>query len=449
MKKSLLTSLLSLSLAATLSAQDTQPAAAGQSFNDWFSARVLSLVSVRQAAAKAGEMPVVANGKGIARDKQSPASDTRSTSLVDQSSAPDLFSVAANLVPVSSLLGGSSSATPTTPTSGASGSGSVTASLYAILASAHGVGVTDPGFYSTHASARRLSFTLGTAESTKATDNTTDPATVVGAKFLALDSREIFTSQNNTVRKAVQDASGILGIAQSFATLDVEKLIVETTCPGRNFAGGAVLLDQECLNQTNFVTKTLPQLPADVQKRIDAIIDAAMTEKTVALEKQINDAYDLISTAPQIAFSYSGTLRTGSGYSNHRGTAIVDFGVSKPVSFTINASADFTDRKGIAANSSGGRFATEMQYQAVRPSATSTRSALVFSFSGEGDWMTTQKPQYTGQAKLSLPIAPGIDLPIAYRYQNSAAQLNASDSQGKLGLSIDIAKVLQSLKFGL
>jgi hypothetical protein len=87
------------------------------------------------------------------------------------------------------------------------------------------------------------------------------------------------------------------------------------------------------------------------------------------------------------------------------------------------------------------------RYAAV-PHADSTRSSLTIRFSGEGDWMTKQKNQYTGQLKVDIPIASGVSLPVGYRDQNHAAQLNNSDSQMKLGLSIDMAKIVQALKIG-
>src|SRR5438067_2903120 len=55
------------------------------------------------------------NGKGVDRQKESPSSDSRSTSLVDQSSATDFISVAASLIPVAKTL---------TPATTGNGSGS-------------------------------------------------------------------------------------------------------------------------------------------------------------------------------------------------------------------------------------------------------------------------------------------------------------------------------------
>src|SRR5438128_303084 len=71
------------------------------------------------------------NGKGADRQKESPSADPRSTSLVDQSSATDFFSVAANVIPVPPGLSQSSSGTGSTSSNpSATGSTTATASLY-------------------------------------------------------------------------------------------------------------------------------------------------------------------------------------------------------------------------------------------------------------------------------------------------------------------------------
>jgi len=57
-----------------------------------------------------------------------------------------------------------------------------------------------------------------------------------------------------------------------------------------------------------------------------------------------------------------------------------------------------------------------------------------------------QKPQYTFQAKLSIPLIFGVDLPIVYQYANRAAQINQSNSEARLGLSIDLSRLAQAFK---
>jgi hypothetical protein len=424
------------------------PIRAQNSFNDWFDSR-LQAVTAKAEAAHQMDL-VVANGKGVDKQTTTSSVDSRSASLVDQSSVPDFLSVALNLVPLSSLTGGGSSGSSTgtasgTSSSGTSGSGSVTATLYALKAAVHGTGVTDPVYYAAHPGSRKLSFTAGSSNSTQAVDNTTDAATTLGAKYLVINSREIFSARNIVARQALQIQAGQLAIVQARTVVQVRLLIYRTLCPGK---AHPETLPECVLADPTFVVDTLPKLPTDITAQVDALISSNLAPAESQFQTAIQDLYDKISKAAQISFAYSTDLRSGVGYNHHRGEFIADFASTKTLSWTINASSEFIDRKGTAANSNGGRFATEGQYQIERPSATSTRSALTISFSGEGDWMTKQKPQYTGQVKTEIPIAGGISIPIAYTYQNQAANLNKSNSEAKLGLSIDFAKVIQALKLG-
>src|SRR5437016_1831631 len=110
---------------------------AQQPLQNWIDAQIKSQLQEKGVEVNPTQLKkeqVVQNGKGVDRQRESPSNDPRSTSLVDQSSASDFFSVAANLIPVTpglsqvvSSSGGASS------DSSAAGSTTATASLYAIL----------------------------------------------------------------------------------------------------------------------------------------------------------------------------------------------------------------------------------------------------------------------------------------------------------------------------
>src|SRR5215472_10237856 len=82
------------------------PSARAQSaFDSWVQSQINNILDKQN---------VGQNAKGADRQKESPSADPRSTSLVDQSSATDFFSVAANLIPVAPGLSQPSSATAST-----------------------------------------------------------------------------------------------------------------------------------------------------------------------------------------------------------------------------------------------------------------------------------------------------------------------------------------------
>jgi hypothetical protein len=123
----------------------------------------------------------------------------------------------------------------------------------------------------------------------------------------------------------------------------------------------------------------------------------------------------------------------------------LDYGPTTSINWTVNGSFDYTDRK-MLADSKGGRLATSIQGNLTNPKGAWSKDPLTLAFSGEGDWLSSQKPQYSFDMKLTIPVSPGFALPIEYRYANRTAQLNQTDSQVRLGLTVDISRIAQALK---
>jgi hypothetical protein len=391
------------------------------------------------------------NGKGTDRQKESPSADPRSTSLVDQSSATDFFSVAANVIPVTpglSQFTSGSNSTSSNPS--ASGSTTATTSLYAILAALNKTTPTDPSFYSQHVSSRQFSFTVGTAASEQATDNTTTPATVYGAKYLIMNGRELYKPKNIERLKGVQSSVSNAAAASAALKYKIKNLIFVTLCPSDvDVATGLpnptkfFLFSTTDLSDANALN-TINNLPVGTKKQIQALIDNTLQAFSKE-QSDVQQTYDAISKGMQVSVSYTADIRDAKGNNNHRAEFIVDHGLSDRINWTLNASADYTDRK-MALDSKGGRVATEVQGDLTKASSPWGRSPIQISFSGEGIWLTSQKPQYTFQAKLTIPLTAGINLPIVYKYANRTAQLNQTDSEARLGLSIDISRLAQALK---
>ena len=392
------------------------------------------------------------NGQGSDRQKESPSADPRSTSLVDQSSATDFFSVAADVIPVTPGLSQFVSSTgSTTSGNGTAGSTTATASLYALLAGLNKTSPTDPQFYAAHVPSRRFSFTIGTAASTQATDNTTTPATVYGAKVLLINGRELFKKANLERLKAVQEANARAAKASAALKLQIKELIFASLNPG--------LVDErgQPANNTDFGSfisdhlatdaefqATLNTLSPDTKKRIQTLIEnsiAAFSQERAILQEK----YDEISKAQQLSISYTADIRDARGNNDHRAEMIFDYGLSPRINWTVNASGDYTDRKS-APDSKGGRLATCFQGNLTQPDSAWGKTPITLSFSGEGKWETNQKPQYTFETKLNVPLVPGIDLPIVYRYANRIAQFNQTDSEARLGLSVDISRLAHTFK---
>ena len=392
------------------------------------------------------------NGQGSDKQRESPSGDARSTSLVDQSSATDFFSVAANIIPVTPGLSQFVSATGSnSANNGAAGSTTATASLFALLAALNKVSPTDPTFYAEHVFSRRFSFTVGTAASTLATDNTDTPATVYGMKALLINSRELYTKANLARLKTVQDANANAAKASVSLKAQIRFLIFAALNPTLVDSSGKPSNPDKFkeFSQTHLVTDaefqaTLNDLSDETKKRIQTLlensIEAFSRERAVLQEK-----YDEISKAQQLSISYTANIRDAKGNNDHRVELIFDYGLSPRINWTVNASGDYTDRKS-ALDSKGGRVATSFKGNLTQPDSAWGKNPITLTFSGQGKWKTNQKPQYTFEAKLSIPLVPGVELPLAYRYANRIEQINQTDSEARMGLSVDISRLTHAFK---
>jgi hypothetical protein len=385
------------------------------------------------------------NGRGVARQKESPSADSRSTSLVDQSSATDFFSVATNVIPVTPGLSQFTSGTGSTSGNpSATGSTTATASLYALLAALNKTSPTNPSFYKEHVFSRSISFTVGTAASVQATDNTTVPAAVYGTKFLLINKRELYTNANFETLKVVQKAVSDAAVKSAAIKAQIIELIFvalhPADVPNPDRIGAFI---QEALSDAN-LQNTISSLPENGKKQIQTLIENSLDAFSNE-QAAVRNAYDRISKGMQMSVSYTADIRDSKGNNNHRAELIFDYGLSDRINWTFNASADYTDRKA-AADSKGGRAATEFQGDLTKSNSAWGRAPIRLSFSGEAKWLSTQKPQYTFQAKLTIPLSAGIDLPIVYKYANRTALLNQTDSEARLGLSFDLSRIAQAFK---
>ena len=401
---------------------------------------------------KQAEQNVGKNGQGSDRQRESPSADSRSTSLVDQTSATDFLSVAANVIPVTPGLSQFVSENGSTSgNNGAAGSTTATASLFALLAVLNKVSPTDPKFYAQHVLSRRFSFTVGTAASTLATDNTDTPATVYGAKVLLINSRELYTKANLAKLKEVQKANADAAKASADLKRQIRFLFFAALNPALVDSTGTPsdpnkftdFFKDHLATDADFQA-TLNSLSNEQKKRIQTLlensIDAFSQERAILQEK-----YDEISKAQQLSVSYTADIRDAKGNNDHRVELIFDYGLSPRINWTVNASGDYTDRKSTL-DSKGGRVATSFKGNLTQPESAWGKNPITLTFSGEGKWQTSQKPQYTFEAKLTIPLVPGVELPLAYRYANRIAQINQTDSSARLGLSVDISRLAHGFK---
>jgi hypothetical protein len=404
-----------------------------QTYSEWLQARLESRL-------------VAENGKGADRQRESPAGD-RSTSLVDQTSATDVVSVAFNLATVTSPEVASLARTSGIQPGAPAGAQTVTASLYALLAGLNGRNPTDPAFYRRHVDARRATFTIGTAASDAVKDNTAKAATVLGGKILLINDREIYRAKNlaeiATVAKIFDNASlEFTMLKDRIVNLLFRQLHPEGVRPDGTFVDAPyVAFNAQILSDAGF-PPLMQTFTSEALALVDAQLDS-VAEPFKALNKAIRTAYDNIHDGQQLAVVYTAKLRPDAGYNDHRVELAFDYGLSPRITWTANGSYDYTDRKSLGSDRQG-RFATEFVGDVTRGDEGWGRTPIRLAFSGQVTWKEGERASTDVQAKFTIPITTGVELPVVYRYGNSP--LGAADGpQARVGLSIDLARLKNGL----
>jgi hypothetical protein len=424
---------------------------APKDFNQWLVERATSLLDT----AKVQDARVQENGKGSSRQKETPSGDDRSTSLVDQSSTSDFFSTAIQFIPVSNISGlvpSQQSGSTASSSQQGSGSGSVTVTAYSLLAALSKQKLIDPTFYKLQTNARRISFTLGTTASDAATDGTTEAGTILGFKYVFINGRDLYSKTGQEAIRDVQNATTQIVPNDAQLSLAVKELIFDSCQPigeckqGRQRIGEAQYPQALAefwqkygsnINQLTFPPELLHQIDARIQKVLPSY---------ETYDDQLRKAYDKVRNGRQFAVSYQVVKRPDNGNDDHRAEIAFDNGLTNRITWTWNASFDYKNRKQ-ALDSRGGRIATEFIGNLSPESSDPLgRAPVTLSFSGEAKWMEMLKPQYTFQAKLSIPLATGLEFPIVYRYANRRDQINQSDSEARLGLTVDVERLIQALR---
>jgi hypothetical protein len=399
------------------------------------------------------------NGKSASKQQSSPSSNDRSTSLVDQSSATDFVSTALNLIPVgTSAVTQSTTGASTSQSTAGTGSGTVTASLYSLLAALNKKSITDPDFYKEHTAARAVSITVGTTASNKSTDNTDKSGTVIGLKWAVINQRDLYSASGQKGLKEVRDA--LVNEAKTYPLLlNRVQLIVFSACAPdgkcrdsrQPVLNSADLTKEQAQELGKFVATYQKQGVSTIQFSkavLDQVDELILNSLGPFREYQevVNKAYDRIHHGRQLALSYQVVKRVANGYDNHRAEFIYDYGLSDSITWTVNGSADYVDRK-VSTSSVGGRFATDFKGRLTSDSGDPFgKGPIWLSLSGEAKWLTRTKPEYSFQTTLTVPIQTGIDFPIVYRWANRAYSTNQSSSEVHMGLNVDFGRLAQLLR---
>lgn len=420
----LLVATLTLSIQGFATAQESSEP---DNYSTWVRKQVQDAVTAVGAVAR--------NGNGVANQTESPSTDQASTSLVDMSSASDFVSMALNMTGLNATNDEDSMPT----------SGSVTATLYSLIAAARGLPVTDPVFYKTGTKWRRLAMTIGTEESTLEEHFTDKPSANVGAKFLILNSRDVYSTNGQKQLRSIEASGAEFQRIELDATNELQCLIFKTfhsegRCDRNDQAFQSFLLNE--LSQNWPSTREELEAQPQAMENVSRVVARLAAGRKVAMDAIAEDI-EKIQRGRQFSIAYYTKQREDDGTDEHRAELIFDYGLSERLNWTANASYDYRDHKTSEATS-GGRFATELQAKLNNPGSQAwSARPVTLSASGEASRASGTDWLVRAQVKLMVPIMAGVDVPIAYTYANRDDQGITAGSQLKLSLAVDPVRLRQ------
>lgn len=180
---------------------------------------------------------------------------------------------------------------------------------------------------------------------------------------------------------------------------------------------------------------------------IDAFVEGQLSDAKVFESLQqssaVLDAIQNIRRAPQFSV-YFLTKQRPQGIDEYTGEAIFDYGLANRVNLTLNGNYLYKNSPVIGGDTRGGKFAGQFRFQ-LTPEKLVGRNPLFFFVSGDGEGLSGRKPTFHAQAKLSIPILNGLDLPLALTYANRNEQNKKDFVKFQFSFALDTARILQAL----
>lgn len=398
-----------LLFASPVAAQQPVPCPTPVTIDAWFNcmvAHVAAPILNQRENTKQVELPSIAE-------------DT--TSLVDQTAAPDLVGLALNLAGINNDSNDKAT------------SGSITTSAYALFAAAKQQDPLNPAFYSKYPNLRRFSFTYGQSDEEKESR-----ATLLGAKILIINGRDASRADNQV--KLANVSKDLRAASADFAAiaLEIEDYLYEQLAPSGK--DKATFLNQD-LNGAQ-LQPTLSRLTPQQLDEIKSII-ARRIQSHVALVQGTERAYEEIKRAPQLSFTFQSKLRDELGADEYRTGLLFDYGIYQQINLTLSGTFDYKNTRIVGGDKRGGRFAAETTFQLTPEDFfLGADRPFLFSIAGSGEWLTQTRPKYIGQAKFTIPIFNGISFPISVSVANQSSLIKESTVKGRFGFTFDLAKLL-------
>lgn len=389
-----------------------------QFVSDYINNKRLS-ASMRKDAAD--QVKAAVGKKNNTNQTELPSIFSGSTSLVDESSASDLVGIAVN------LLGVSTESPDRTSTS-------ATVSAYAIKAALAGEEPLRPENYVRDAAWRRLSFAFG-VDFPQESDDESERGVITGFKYLIYTERDI--SQGGTFQELDRNGHNLLAEATQ-SLLDavhdhIETIVVPALCELPDGRGHGV--DESKISAEDA-----------------ALLDAALRgpgEAAVAYEREAQKLANQINERPQVAIEFLTNQRRQDGTDEYAGVVTADvgwdanLGFADKIAFTANGSYEYLDKK-LMADSQGGKVGAQFRFLPTQELITE-RVPWIASLAADARWLTNQKPRYRVQAKFTIALFDGVNLPLSVSWASTSEFNEEEEVLGNVGFTFDTAKLLARL----
>jgi hypothetical protein len=179
---------------------------------------------------------------------------------------------------------------------------------------------------------------------------------------------------------------------------------------------------------------------------LDAFVDKQLSDTKAYedLSDSTREALERIRRAPQLSFYFLTKQRPLGGDDDYTGEAIFDYGVANRINLTLNGNYQYKNSKVIGGDTRSGKVSGQFRFQ-LTPEKLVGRNPFYFFLSGDAETKSGRKSTYHVQAKVTVPILNGFDLPFSVTYGNQPELNKEKTIKGQLGFTIDMARILQAL----
>lgn len=184
----------------------------------------------------------------------------------------------------------------------------------------------------------------------------------------------------------------------------------------------------------------------DMLAQIDGFIEDELKSFT-ELDNASLRKIQAIRNAPQLSVAFF-TKQRGVGADEHKGEVVFDYGMGDRLNLSLNGAFVYTDSKTIGADTRVGDFGAKLKWQLNRNKLgdlLNDRTPVFFDLAADGKWGNGVNSMLKAQAKLTIPIGAGLELPLSLTVANRTEFVKEKEVRGQFGFTFDFSKLIKSL----